>query len=55
MPEPANMQGHPEESACTYQFGFRAYFSPSWTASQPDGGRGFRVIVDDEGGAQVIV
>jgi hypothetical protein len=23
-----------------------AYFSPSWTAFQPDGGRGFRVIVD---------
>jgi len=31
-----------------------AYFSPSWTAFQADGGRCFSVNVDDEGGAQVI-
>jgi hypothetical protein len=31
-----------------------AYFSPSWTAFQADGGRDFSVIVDDGGGAQVI-
>ena len=32
----------------------RAYFSPSWTASQADRGRRVSVIVDDGGGAQVI-
>lgn len=28
------------------QVAFRAYFSPSWTAFQTDGGRDFNVIVD---------
>jgi hypothetical protein len=31
-----------------------AYFSPSRTAFQTDGGRDFNVIVDDGGGAQVM-
>jgi hypothetical protein len=42
------MPSRPGESdgETTAWYASAAYFSPSWTAFQPDGGRDFRVIVD---------